>query len=213
MTDFLCLSGVLTAGRPADPVEQIARAPLPKMRQAEDHPPDPMSLSGTSLRQEQHIPDESPLMTEAVRNLRSLILAGERYRQTLAEAIGLGTTECQTLSYLEVHGKSGQSELARDLGLTSSALTALVDRLERQGVAERVRHPRDRRRTIIQLTERGTALVFESHRWLTATLEKIETTDLERVSASLATIADDLFTRTSGHQGDSWSEVARALPA
>ena len=43
--------------------------------------------------------------------------------------------------------------------LTSSALTALVDRLERQGVAERVRHPRDRRRTIVHLTERGAAMV------------------------------------------------------
>ena len=35
-----------------------------------------------------------------------LILAGERYRQVLAEAIGLGTTESQALSYLEVHGRA-----------------------------------------------------------------------------------------------------------
>jgi DNA-binding MarR family transcriptional regulator len=138
-------------------------------------------------------------MDQAVLNLRRLILAGEHYRQTVAEAIGLGTTESQTLSYLAVHGSSGQSELARDLGLTSSALTALVDRLERQGVAERVRHPRDRRRTIVRVTERGASMVNESHRWLDATLEHIDPANLELVSASLAIIAKDLLTRNSGN--------------
>lgn len=152
-------------------------------------------------------------MDQAVTNLRRVILAGEHYRQVVAEAIGLGTTESQALSYLAVHGSSGQSELARDLGLTSSALTALVDRLERQGVAERVRHPRDRRRTIVSVTERGAAMVSESHRWLTATLERIAADDLELVSASLALIADDLSTRTSGDDADDWSDATRALPA
>jgi DNA-binding MarR family transcriptional regulator len=152
-------------------------------------------------------------MDQAVLNLRMLILAGEHYRQVVAEAIGLGTTESQTLSYLAVHGSSGQSELARDLGLTSSALTALVDRLERQGVAERVRHPRDRRRAIVQLTERGTAMVSESHRWLTATLERLDPDDLDLVSAALVVIAKDLSTRTSGDDADDWTDATRALPA
>jgi DNA-binding MarR family transcriptional regulator len=152
-------------------------------------------------------------MDQAVLNLRRLILAGEHYRQMVAEAIGLGTTESQALSYLAVHGSSGQSELARDLGLTSSALTALVDRLERQGVAERVRHPRDRRRTIVCLTERGTAMVGESHRWLTATLVRIDPENLDTVSASLAVIAKDLSTRTSGDESADWDDMTRALPA
>ena len=152
-------------------------------------------------------------MDQAVINLRRIILAGEHYRQVFSEAIGLGTTESQALSYLAVHGSSGQSELARDLGLTSSALTALVDRLERQGVAERVRHPRDRRRTIVSLTERGTVIISESHRWLAATLERVDADELERVSASLAAIADDLSTRTSGRDADNWSDATHALPA
>jgi DNA-binding MarR family transcriptional regulator len=131
-----------------------------------------------------------------------LILAGEHYRQVLAGAIGLGTTESQALSYLEVHGSSGQSELARDLGLTSSALTSLVDRLERQGVAERVQHPRDRRRTTIRVTERGAELVVQSHAWLDATLDRIDPANLGLVSDSLAIIANDLTTRTSGDPAD-----------
>jgi DNA-binding MarR family transcriptional regulator len=152
-------------------------------------------------------------MDEAVINLRRLILAGEHYRQVVAEAIGLGTTESQALSFLAVHGSSGQSEMARNLGLTSSALTALVDRLERQGVAERVRHPRDRRRTIVQVTERGAAMTDESRRWLAATLERIDPAELDMVSASLAVIANDLSTRTSGNDAEDWADVTKALPA
>jgi DNA-binding MarR family transcriptional regulator len=146
---------------------------------------------------EKHIDAASAGMDRAIRNLRMLILAGERYRQVLSDAIGLGTTESQALSYLEVHGSSGQSEMARDLGLTSSALTALVDRLERQGVAERVRHPQDRRRAMVRVTEHGAALVTQSHDWLDAVLERIDPANLDLVSDSLAIIASDLFTRKS----------------
>lgn len=152
-------------------------------------------------------------MTEAVRNLRQMILAGEHYRQVMANAIGLGTTESQALSYLAVHGESGQTALARDLDLTSSASTALVDRLERQGVAERVRHPRDRRRTIVRLTERGQVMVGESYRWLEATLEQLDPDVLPVVSSSLAAIAADLRTRTAAEHAEDWHDVTRALPA
>ena len=92
---------------------------------------------------------------EAVRSLRSLILAGERYRQVMSNYVGLGVTEAQAVSYLTVHGDQGQNELAAGLGLSSGASTALVDRLERQGIAERYPHPSDRRRTLVRLTDRN----------------------------------------------------------
>ena len=172
----------------------------------------PLDASEAPHDQESPIPPQ-PEMADAVRNLRHLILAGEHYRQVLANAIGLGTTESQALSYLAVHGDSGQTTLARDLGLTSSASTALVDRLERQGVAERVRHPRDRRRTIVHLTDRGLQMVGESQRWLAAALERIDPEQLPAVSEAIATLADDLWARTSGDHASDWDDVTRALPA
>ena len=129
---------------------------------------------------------------DAVRNLRRLILAAEHYRQSVSNAIGLGTTESQALSYLAVHGERGQSELARDLQLTSSASTALVDRMERQGVAERTRHPRDRRRIIVRLTDRGRAIATESEQCLTHSVGLLGPEGLTAFAAGLATIADDL---------------------
>src|SRR3954447_20209496 len=110
---------------------------------------------------------------EAIRSLRALILAGERYRQVLSDYVGLGITETQAVSYLTVHGDRGQNELAADLGLSSGASTALVDRLERQGIAERYPHPVDRRRTLVRLTARGHAVVEVGRQWLLAAFQDV----------------------------------------
>ena len=140
---------------------------------------------------------EEPAMAAAVRSLRALIMAGERYRLTVAARLGLGTTEMQALSYLAVHGDRGQSELARDLSLTSSAATALVDRLERHGAAERARHPTDRRRTTIRLTTRGEQLVADSQGPLLASLKQVDPAALPHLADWLDAIAGSLHARTS----------------
>jgi DNA-binding MarR family transcriptional regulator len=126
---------------------------------------------------------------EAVRNLRALILAAENYRQATAQMSGLGVTETQALSYLAIYGERGQNDLGTDLGISSGASTALVDRLERQGVAQRYAHPHDRRRVIVRPTEKGHALIARSHSWLAASFQSIASEDLETISSALQQIA------------------------
>lgn len=139
---------------------------------------------------------DNDVLADAVGNLRALIMAGERYRLAAADSVGLGTTESSAISYLAVHGARGQSELARDLNLTSSAATALVDRLEQHGVAERARHPTDRRRTTLRLTDRGVELAAAGQRTLLESLEPVAVADLPQFSAWLAVVAADLDART-----------------
>jgi len=136
-------------------------------------------------------------LDEAVRNLRALILAGENYRQVLAQVLQLGITETQALSYLAIHGECGQTELAGHLGLTSSASTALVDRLERQGIAERYAHPTDRRRLLVRLTDRGRDVVDQSRRWLAASFDRIPPDELPALAAALRLLAEDLRARST----------------
>jgi DNA-binding MarR family transcriptional regulator len=133
----------------------------------------------------------------AVRSLRALILAGERYRQAISDYVGLGVTETQAVSYLTVHGDRGQNELAADLGLSSGASTALVDRLERQGIAERYPHPSDRRRTLVRLTARGYEVVTESREWLLAAFKGISPSDLDSVAQALRSIAERLSEKSA----------------
>ena len=146
--------------------------------------------------------------------MRTLILAAENYRQSVSASIGLGTTESQALSCLALHGERGQSDLARDLRLTSSASTALVDRLERQGVAQRTPHPRDRRRTIIRLTDRGRDIVHESQRCLEHAVGRLAPDGLATFAEGLAAIADDLDAVSRGIAAGQIDPVpTRALPA
>jgi DNA-binding MarR family transcriptional regulator len=140
---------------------------------------------------------ESDAADEAVRSLRALILAGERYRQVLSDYVALGVTETQAVSYLTVHGDRGQNELATDLGLSSGASTALVDRLERQGIAERYPHPSDRRRTLVRLTDRGRAVVRESRIWLLAGFQDVDPSELGSLARQLKGVADRLSERSA----------------
>jgi DNA-binding MarR family transcriptional regulator len=140
---------------------------------------------------------------EAIRSLRALILAGERYRQVLSDYVGLGVTETQAVSYLTIHGDRGQNELAADLGLSSSTSTALVDRMEAQGIAERCPHPSDRRRTLVRLTDRGHAVVEVSRQWLLAGFHDVPRPELEALATTLRSIAERLAERSAeAAQGD-----------
>ena len=134
---------------------------------------------------------------EAVSSLRLLILAGENYRQTAAQILGRGITEAQALSYLATQGDRGQNQIADDLGITSSAATALVDRLERQGVAERYAHPSDRRRTLVRLSDLGKAHVQRSHDWLAAALGKVSPDELPALTGALQRISGELRTEST----------------
>ncbi len=135
---------------------------------------------------------------QAIRSLRALILAGERYRQAVAAESGLGVTETQAISCLTAFGDRGQHELAAALGLSSGASTALVDRLERQGIAERYPHPTDRRRTYVRLTDQGQAIVVRSGDWLAAALrDVVPPAEMGQLGETLATIADQLNQESS----------------
>lgn len=135
---------------------------------------------------------QSEEMRRAVRGIRAVILAGEHYRQVIAQVTGLGVTETQAISYLAIQNERGQNDLGAALGITSSASTALVDRLERQGIAERYAHPRDRRRVLVRLTDRGQQIVEQSHEWLAAALRDVPAEDLPELGTTLFGIAQGL---------------------
>src|SRR5512135_715204 len=67
-----------------------------------------------------------------------------------AELMGIGRTDSLCLDLLEHRGQMSAGELARASGLTSGAITGVIDRLERAGMAQRVADPADRRRVLIE---------------------------------------------------------------
>jgi DNA-binding MarR family transcriptional regulator len=59
------------------------------------------------------------------------------------------------LHHLTLSGPLTIGEMARHLSRAQSVISEIVDHLERDGLLERIRDPKDRRRTLVWLSERG----------------------------------------------------------
>ena len=74
-----------------------------------------------------------------------------------AERLGINLTDLRCLQRL---GGVTAGELAQEAGLTTGAVTAVIDRLERAGYARRSRDDADRRRVRIELTPKAERRVW-----------------------------------------------------
>src|SRR6516162_7849584 len=92
--------------------------------------------------------------------MRKVIVETVLLFDALAEQIGINTTDMQCLNILDYEGPVPAGRLAELTGLTTGAITAAIDRLERAGYVQRTRDPHDRRRVVIQLTPQEGRAVF-----------------------------------------------------
>jgi len=81
---------------------------------------------------------------------RAVGTASVIFHEAVAARLGLGASEHKALDLLRVHGPMTAGELTERTGLTSGAITGIVDRLEEAGLAERVRSTEDRRKVIVR---------------------------------------------------------------
>jgi DNA-binding MarR family transcriptional regulator len=70
--------------------------------------------------------------------------------QTVADLVGVNSTDLDCADFLNIHGPMTAGELARRSGLTTGAITGVIDRLERKGWVVRERDPNDRRKVIVR---------------------------------------------------------------
>jgi MarR family transcriptional regulator, organic hydroperoxide resistance regulator len=76
----------------------------------------------------------------------------------LLEPLGLTYPQYLVLSSLWERGDQAVGELAELLQLDYGTLTPLLKRLEKRGLVQRTRSPRDERSVIVSLTDQGTDL-------------------------------------------------------
>jgi DNA-binding MarR family transcriptional regulator len=77
------------------------------------------------------------------------------FHHAVGERMGLSATEHKAADILRRFGPMTAGELAGQTGLTTGAVTGLVDRLERDGFVKREHDKSDRRRVIIKPIARG----------------------------------------------------------
>jgi DNA-binding MarR family transcriptional regulator len=102
-----------------------------------------------------------------------------------AERLGVNRTDLHCLNIIESSGGLTAGQLAVEAGLTSGAVTGVIDRLERVGFARRVPDPEDRRRVKLEVTPKFYALADRIWGPLKADwdsrLDRYTTPELERL--------------------------------
>ena len=105
--------------------------------------------------------------------------AGEKLRQGVLANLsdyGLDFAGFDVILTLRRQGKGetlSPSELAKDMMLSTSAMTNRLDRLEKRGLIERMMDPNDRRGQKVTLTDKGFSLADEMVVTHVATEEKM----------------------------------------
>lgn len=96
---------------------------------------------------------KSDLVDELVREFRLSGNQDNAFDKLAAERLGVNETDLHCLNIIENSGGLSAGELAVQSGLTSGAVTGVIDRLERAGYARRAPDPSDRRRVRVQVTQ------------------------------------------------------------
>ncbi len=92
--------------------------------------------------------------------------ASEAFDEAVAAEIDVTRNELRCLDLIDQHTRITSGELARLSGLTTGAITGLVDRLEKRGLVVRIREDADRRRVLLETTSALRELVhpiYERH--------------------------------------------------
>lgn len=74
------------------------------------------------------------------------------FHQAVADVLGLHITDHKCLDLIQRFGAMPAGRLAELTGLTTGAVTGIIDRLEEAGYVRRTNDPKDRRRTIVEPT-------------------------------------------------------------
>ena len=97
---------------------------------------------------------KNELIGELISEFRTSGNLDRAFDNRAAEILSVNNTDLHCLNVIENRRGVTAGELASEAGLTTGAVTGVVDRLERAGYARRVADPADRRRVRIEVTDR-----------------------------------------------------------
>ena len=94
-------------------------------------------------------PKRKQLTQELNRQVRYLTANSVIFSKVVADKVGQHSTDLECLDFLLLSGPSTAGKLSEITGLTSGAVTAVIDRLEKAGYVRRERDKNDRRKVIV----------------------------------------------------------------
>ncbi len=117
-------------------------------------------------------PDPSALLAAVLREVRRMTAQSVLISQAVSERFGLSSSDLECLDLALLSGGATAGEFAKATGLTTGAITGVIDRLERAGYVRRENDPTDRRKVIVRarptMTRRIAPLYDSLQRQMTA---------------------------------------------
>src|ERR1700692_2797892 len=99
------------------------------------------------------------LMEELEHAVRKSSALGVIFGQTVANRVGVSSSDLECLDFLNIEGRVTAGRLAELTGLTTGAITGVVDRMEKAGLVRRERDESDRRKVFIATVPENVAKI------------------------------------------------------
>jgi DNA-binding MarR family transcriptional regulator len=133
---------------------------------------------------------------------------GVMYSQAVAQRLGINSTDLECLDHIVLRGPLTAGALAGATGLTTGAITGVIDRLERAGFARRERDPEDRRKISVA----AEPVVFERIAPLFEPMQRAALAAVGPYSDDELALLLDFFTRVREASLGAMAELRDAVP-
>ncbi|MDD1516804.1 MarR family transcriptional regulator [Bradyrhizobium sp. WBAH42] len=113
------------------------------------------------------------LLLELEEAMRRSSAQGVLYGQTVANVAGIANSDLECMDILYLEGRVTAGRLAEVTGLTTGAITGVVDRLEKAGLVRRERDEKDRRKVFIAVVPEAIAKLGQFYVPMQQAMEKV----------------------------------------
>jgi len=126
-----------------------------------------------------------------IRSLRRVNLQGSFFGQTVAVRFGLSESDVEAIELLLDTGAATAGRLSELMGLSTGAVTRVIDRLEQAGYVRRVPDAADRRRVVVELVPEK----MEAMEATMASYGDKSAAEMKRYSDAELAVINDFLTR------------------
>ena len=113
------------------------------------------------------------LLQELEEAMRRSSAQGVLYGQTVANVAGIANSDLECMDILYLEGRVTAGRLAEVTGLTTGAITGVVDRLEKAGLVRRERDEQDRRKVFISVVPETAMKIGQLYVPMQQAMEKV----------------------------------------
>jgi DNA-binding MarR family transcriptional regulator len=138
--------------------------------------------------------DRVALLAAVLREVRRMTAQSVLIGEAVSARIGLSSSDLECLDLALLSGGATAGEFAKATGLSTGAITGVIDRLERAGYVRREKDPTDRRKVIVRarsdMTHRIAPLYRSLQREMTALWSRYNDEQLALILDFLARSCD-----------------------